>query len=325
MIDEELKKIKNKFEEKIKSVSSLGELLEVKGEFVGRKRGKLTEKLKKLRELPPEERRIAGKLINELKTYIENQLKEAQKKLESGKDFVDLTLPGYSPHIGTRHLLMSVMNEIVEIFMRMGYGVEKGPEVETDYNNFTALNIPEDHPARDEHDTFYLDFKEKMLLRTHTSPVQIRTMLKRRPPIKIIAPGRVYRRDDPDDFHSPVFYQVEGLVVGKGITFGDLKGTLIKFLETLFERDLKVRFRPSFFPFTEPSAEVDVYLDGEWIEILGCGMVDPAVFYNVGIDPEEFQGFAFGLGVDRIAMIKHKVRSLRLFYENDLRYLGQFK
>ncbi len=326
MLLDELKRIKETFENDIENVKNFNELLELKGRYIGRKRGIITEKLKTLKNLSIEEKRNAGKLINEIKNYIEKRLKEKESKIKESLEEIDLTLPGHLPEIGARHLLSSVMDDVCEIFLRMGYSIEVGPEIESDYNNFTALNIPEEHPARDEHDTFYLDYtKDNLLLRTHTSPVQIRTMLKRRPPIKIIAPGRVYRRDDPDDFHSPVFYQVEGLVVGKKITFGDLKGTLVKFLETLFGDDVKVRFRPSFFPFTEPSAEVDVYLNGEWIEILGSGMVDPAVFYNVGIDPEEYSGFAFGLGIDRIAMIKYGVKSLRLFYENDLRYLGQFK
>ncbi len=330
MHDEVINSLKKEFIEKLKNIKESSSLLDIKGEFIGRKRGKINELFKRMGKLSPDQRKEFGKAINELKSFFEAQLKEQELRLKKGsfsKTEKDYTLPGYKIEIGTKHLLLQVMDQVIDIFLKMGYHIAEGPEVETDYYNFTALNIPEEHPARDEHDTFYLDYEDrdnKYLLRTHTSPVQIRTMLKAKPPLKIIIPGKVFRKDEPDDTHSPVFHQLEGLVVGKKISMADLKGTLITFLRALFKEDVKVRFRPSFFPFTEPSAEVDVLMKGEWLEILGCGMVDPAVFEQVGIDSEEYTGFAFGLGIDRIAMVKYNVRSLRLFYENDLRFLRQF-
>ncbi len=330
MLDDVIEKLKKEFIDKLNEVKDEASLLNLKGEFIGRKRGRVKELFKELGKAAPEERGRLGQSINSLKSFIEKALSEKEKELKDKrqrKSSEDFTYPGNRIERGKKHLLQQVMDEVVGIFLKMGYHIEQGPEIETDYYNFTALNIPEEHPARDEHDTFYLDFQkgdDKYLLRTHTSPVQIRTMLKKRPPLKIVVPGKVFRKDEPDDTHSPVFHQLEGLVVGKGISFADLKGTLITFLKALFGEDIKVRFRPSFFPFTEPSAEVDVLLKGEWLEILGCGMVDPAVFSEVGIDPEEFTGFAFGLGIDRIAMVKYRVKSLRYFYDNDLRFLRQF-
>jgi phenylalanyl-tRNA synthetase alpha chain len=330
MYDEVIDSLKKEFIEKLNKIKDIPSLLDLKGEFVGRKRGKINELFKQMGKISAEKRKSFGQAINELKSFFEQELKNFEQQLKTGsliKKEKDWTLPGYKIEMGSKHLLLQVMDEVVDIFLKMGYHIEDGPEVETDYYNFTALNIPEEHPARDEHDTFYIDYENRdnrYLLRTHTSPVQIRTMLKKKPPLKIIIPGKVFRKDEPDDTHSPVFHQLEGLVVGKKISMADLKGTLTTFLKALFKEDVKVRFRPSFFPFTEPSAEVDVMMNGEWLEILGCGMVDPAVFDNVGIDSEEYTGFAFGLGIDRIAMVKYRARSLRLFYENDLRFLRQF-
>ena len=330
MLDDVIEKLKKEFIEKLKDIKDEPALLNLKGEFIGRKRGKIKDLFKELGKVSSEERGKLGQSINSFKSFVEKALSEKEKELKDSKTKTkgeDYTYPGYRIERGRKHLLKQVMDDVINIFLKMGYHIETGPEVETDYFNFTALNIPEEHPARDEHDTFYLDFEkgnDKFLLRTHTSPVQIRTMLKKRPPLKIIVPGKVFRKDEPDDTHSPVFHQLEGLVVGKAISFADLKGTLITFLKALFGDKVEVRFRPSFFPFTEPSAEVDVLLNGEWLEILGCGMVDPAVFSEVGIDPEEYTGFAFGLGIDRIAMVKYGVKSLRYFYENDLRFLRQF-
>ncbi|MBI3599955.1 MAG: phenylalanine--tRNA ligase subunit alpha, partial [Nitrospinae bacterium] len=257
-----------------------------------------------------------------------------EKGIESlKKGFFDITLPGRLPDIGSIHPLTKVLNEVVDIFIGMGFTIEEGPEIELDYYNFEALNIPKDHPARDMQDTFYIT--DDVILRTHTSPVQVRTMERRPPPLKIIAPGKVYRCD-ADITHSPMFHQVEGFMVDKDITFGDLKGMLELFVHQFFGKDIALRFRPSFFPFTEPSAEVDiqcVICKGSgcrvckgtgWLEILGSGMIDPAVFSYVKYDPEEWTGFAFGMGIERIAMLKYGVDDIRLFFENDLRFLKQF-
>ncbi|MFC2088342.1 phenylalanine--tRNA ligase subunit alpha, partial [Calditrichota bacterium] len=253
---------------------------------------------------------------------------------DKNSEIIDLTLPGRKTFIGRMHPLSIVLEEIKRIFYNMGFRVEDGPEIETDFYNFEALNIPKDHPARDMQDTLYIT--EDIVLRTHTSPVQIRVMQANKPPISIIAPGRVYRRDTPDASHSPFFHQVEGLVVDEGINFGDLKGVITAFAHKMFGSDIKVRFRPSFFPFTEPSAEYDfncVFCRGKgckvckntgWVEISGAGMVDPNVFDAVGYDSEEYTGYAFGMGVDRIAMLKYGIDDIRLFFENDLRFLNQF-
>ena len=293
-----------------------------------------------MRELAPEDRPAFGRMVNELKSLVERlledkekELKELEKlkKLESER--VDITLPGRLPAIGGVHPITLVMEEIVDVFRSMGFQVAEGPEVEDDYHNFEALNIPPDHPARDMQDTFYI--KEGILLRTHTSPVQIRVMTKYPLPIRIIAPGKVYRRDF-DVSHTPMFHQVEGLLVDRDVTFAELKGTLEEFARRIFGEGTKVRFRPSYFPFTEPSAEMDigcVICGGEgcrvckgtgWLEILGCGMVDPEVFRSVGYDVSQVTGYAFGLGVERIAMLKFGIDDIRLFFENDLRFLRQF-
>jgi phenylalanyl-tRNA synthetase alpha chain len=334
---EKIASIREEFQRELAAAAEESQVLEVKGRFLGKKRGVVQDLLAALKETPPEERRAFGQAVNALKTDLEAAVEEALERVRSRRKTppaVDLTLPGIAPEPGGLHPVTRVRREIEEIFLSMGYAVADGPEVEDAYHNFEALNTPADHPSRDIQDTFYLE--GGLLLRTQTSPVQIRTMEARKPPIKIIAPGRVFRRDD-DVSHSPMFFQVEGLVVDRGVTLAHLKGTLVHFYRALFRRDdLKIRFRPSYFPFTEPSAETDlscVLCGGEgcpvckrtgWLEVGGCGMVDPAVFGFVGIDPEEFTGFAFGLGIDRIAMLKYGIGHIRHLYENDLRFLEQF-
>lgn len=301
---------------------------EVRVQYLGKK-GHLTQLLKGLGQLSNEERPAAGARINEAKEAVAEVLNARKIELESAAleaklaaEKVDVTLPGREPEVGGLHPVTKVMERIEAFFSRIGYSVEEGPEIEDDYHNFEALNIPGHHPARAMHDTFYFDAHR--LLRTHTSPVQVRTMEAQKPPIRIICPGRVYRCDY-DQTHSPMFHQVEGLIIDKGISFADLKGTLEQFLQEFFEQDVKVRFRPSYFPFTEPSIEVDIDRgDGKWLEVLGCGMVHPKVLQMSGIDPEEYTGFAFGMGVERFAMLRYGVDDLRLFFENDLRFLGQF-
>ncbi len=334
-----LEDLKNQAIEEIKKISNFSQLKDVKAKFLGRK-GELTRILKGLGSLSKEERPIIGRIANEVKTFIEQliedkerELKEKEKREKLEAERLDVTLPGRRPLIGGFHPISLVATEIIEVFKGMGFHIAEGPEIETDYYNFEALNIPKDHPARDMQDTFYI--KENVLLRTHTSPVQIRVMEKYKPPIRIIAPGKVYRRDF-DISHTPMFHQIEGLLVDKRVTFSELKGTLEEFAQRIFGEATKVRFRPSYFPFTEPSAEMDigcVICKGSgcrvckgtgWLEILGCGMVDPEVFKAVGYDPEEIVGYAFGLGVERIAMLKYGIDDIRLFFENDLRFLTQF-
>ena len=306
------------------------ELERVKARFLG-KTGILTDLLKGLGKLPPAERPAAGSRINEAKEKLEAALaarREAIRivRLEArlGEEALDVTLPGRGPGLGGLHPTTRTLDRIAFLFGSLGFEIATGPEIETDFYNFTALNTPEDHPARSMHDTFYLEGGE-YLLRTHTSPIQIRYMETQRPPIKIIAPGRVYRVDS-DATHSPMFHQIEGLWIDRQVSFANLKFVLTDFLQRLFERDgLEVRFRASYFPFTEPSAEVDMaWGEGRWLEIGGCGMVHPNVLRQVNIDPEEFQGFAFGMGLDRITMLRYGVNDLRLFFENDLRFLKQF-
>ncbi len=311
------------------------EALRVK--YLGRK-GVLTSVLRGLKDLDPEARRRVGATANQAKGSLETALAEALTALKeaaarAGAPAIDVTLPGRRGPLGRLHPLTRTMDEICDIFLHLGFEAVTGPEVELDWYNFEALNLPPDHPARDMQDTFY--FNDKVLLRTHTSPMQIRVMEKRRPPVRIIAPGKVYRRDS-DMTHSPMFHQVEGLLVDRGITFADLKGVLTEFVHQMFGPEVSLRFRPSYFPFTEPSAEIDiacVICRGEgcrvckitgWLEVLGAGMVHPAVFEAVGYDPEEFTGFAFGLGVERIAMLKYGIDDIRLFFDNDLRFLKQF-
>jgi phenylalanyl-tRNA synthetase alpha chain len=319
---------------------SAAELEEIRIRFLGRQ-GELTQLLRSLGSLSPAERPLVGAAANEAKRELEALLdsrlagaRETERAQARRQQRLDLTLPGRRPAPGTIHPLTRVHDEIVAIFAGLGFSVAEGPEIETDYYNFEALNIPADHPARDMQDTFYLP--GGLLLRTHTSPVQVRTMLGKRPPVRIVVPGRVHRRDIPDATHSPVFHQVEGLAVDRHVTMADLKGTLELFAREMYGVRSRIRFRPSFFPFTEPSAEVDVLCflcGGEgcrvckqsgWLEILGCGMVHPRVLANVGYDTEAFTGWAFGMGIERIAMLKYGVDDIRLFYENDLRFLAQF-
>ncbi len=333
---ERFDEIRQAFSTAIGGAGSESEVLEVKGRFLGKKRGILQDLMASIKTVDPAERPAFGQAVNDLKRELEEGLGEALKRIRTARNApppVDVTLPGLGPEIGSLHPITRVRREIEDIFISMGYAVAMGPEIEDAYHNFEALNTPEDHPSRDIQDTFYVD--GNTLLRTQTSPVQIRTMEERKPPIKIIAPGRVFRRDD-DVSHSPMFFQVEGLVVDRGITMAHLKGTLTHFYSRLFKRDVDVRFRPSYFPFTEPSAETDlscVLCGGAgcpvckrtgWLEVGGCGMVDPAVFGFVDIDPEVYTGFAFGLGIDRIAMLKYGIDHIRHFYENDIRFLEQF-
>lgn len=335
-----LEQIKLQAMDEINHCEDIKELDNIRVKYLGKK-GELTAILKQMGKLSAEERPVIGQLANEIREGIEGSLqKEIQilkaRELEASlkSERIDVTMPGTKPSLGKPHPLTLVMDEIKEIFLGMGFSVEGGPEVELDYYNFEALNIPKDHPARDTQDTFYIN--DNVLLRTQTSSVQIRVMEKQDPPIRILAPGRVYRSDAVDATHSPVFHQIEGLVVDKGITMADLKGTLEIFVKRLYGEDAQVRFRPHHFPFTEPSAEVDVMCfncQGEgcrlckgegWIEILGCGMVHPKVLQNCNIDPKVYSGFAFGMGLERVVMRRFNIDDLRLFFENDLRFLDQF-
>lgn len=310
-------------------IADADQLEQAKSRYLG-KSGALTEVLKGLGKLPAAERPAMGGRINAAKEKLENALRAQREKIQSQKleaklreEALDVTLPGRGLSLGGLHPVTRTLERIETLFRSVGFEVVDGPEIETDYYNFTALNQPENHPARSMHDTFYLE-GGKHLLRTHTSPIQIRYMETHRPPIKIIAPGRVYRVDS-DATHSPMFHQIEGLWIDSCVTFADLKGVLADFFSRFFERsDLKVRFRPSFFPFTEPSAEIDMSFGEGWLEMGGCGMVHPNVLRNVNIDSESYQGFAFGLGPDRLAMLRYGVNDLRLFFDNDLRFLKQF-
>ena len=337
---EKLQKIKEEAVSQIQSSKELSKLNDVRVAFLGKK-GELTAVLKGMKDVLPQDRPAVGQLVNETRAAIEEMLEETKKKLEASElefrlkqEVIDVTLPAKKNRIGHRHPNTIALEEVERIFVGMGYEVVEGPEVEYDYYNFEALNIPQDHPAKDEQDTFYID--SKILLRTQTSPVQVRTMETRPLPIRMIAPGRVFRSDEVDATHSPSFHQIEGMVIDKNITFADLKGTLAEFAKELFGKDTKVKFRPHHFPFTEPSAEVDVtcfkcggsgcrFCKGSgWIEILGCGMIHPKVLRMSGIDPEVYSGFAFGVGLERIALLKYEIDDMRLLYENDDRFLAQF-
>lgn len=337
---EKLEQLKIKAMETLEDLNDLGQLEEFRVKFMGKK-GELTQVLRGMGKLSAEERPVMGQLANEIRDSLEeeltkktNVLKESALEKRLAEEAIDVTIPGKIPELGNLHPITKTLNELKDIFLGMGFDVAEGPEVEWDSNNFEALNIPVNHPARDTQDTFYIN--DNILLRTHTSPVQIRTMLKQKPPIKIICPGRVYRSDAVDATHSPIFHQIEGLVVDKNITMGDLKGVLDVFAKQVFGPDTKTKFRPHHFPFTEPSAEVDVscaICHGEgcrvcshtgWIEILGAGMVHPKVLQNCGIDPEVYSGFAFGMGVDRITNLKYGIDDIRLLFENDIRFLKQF-
>lgn len=333
-----LQKIRSEALERINSADADLEALRVR--YLGKK-GELTAVLRGMAGLSPDERPVVGQLANKVRAEIENAIAERtavqkQKALEAQllAERVDVTAPGAAPAIGHNHPLTVVRRDLEEIFLGLGFSIAEGPEVEYDYYNFQALNIPENHPARDTQDTFYIT--DNILLRSQTSPVQVRVMEKQKPPIRIVSPGRVYRSDDVDATHSPLFHQFEGLVVDRGITMGNLKGMLELFAKNMFGADTRIRFRPHHFPFTEPSAEVDVscfacggkgcrLCKGEgWIEILGAGMVHPHVLSGCGIDPEEYSGFAFGLGIERIALLKYHIDDMRLLYENDIRFISQF-
>ncbi len=319
----------------LKDIHEPSALEEFRIRYLGKK-GLISNIMKSIGGLPPEKRPEIGRLANQLRANITHRYEELKRRLEQKKEeerLIDITLPGRAPLRGHIHPITTTIKEVCNIFSKMGFRIVTGPEVELDYYNFEALNIPKDHPARDMQDTFYIT--ENLLLRTHTSPIQVRVMEVQDPPVAIVAPGKVYRRDS-DVSHTPMFHQVEGLLVDKGITFGDLKGVLTLFIHNMFGEDIKVRFRPSFFPFTEPSAEVDiecVICKGKgcrtcsytgWLEILGSGMVDPEVYRFVGYDQEEYTGFAFGMGIERIAMLKYGIEDIQLFYRNEIRFLRQF-
>ncbi|MBO6702638.1 MAG: phenylalanine--tRNA ligase subunit alpha [Pseudomonadales bacterium] len=337
----ELEDISRKAIEAVNAATDVAALDDVRVQYLGKK-GELTGLLKGLGKLPAEERPAAGAEINKAKEAVQSAITERKDSLESAaidaqlaSETIDVTLPGRNGDIGALHPVTQVLRRMEDFFISVGYSVVEGPEIEDDYHNFEALNLPAHHPARAMHDTFY--FNPELLLRTHTSPVQVRVMENQQPPIRIICPGRVYRVDPPDPSHLPMFHQVEGLVVDKNISFADLKGTVVEFLRVFFEKeDLQVRFRPSYFPFTEPSAEVDVqcvHCDGAgcrvcshtgWLEVMGSGMVHPKVLEYAGIDSEEYTGFAFGMGPDRLAMLRYGVDDLRHYLDNDLRFLRQF-
>ncbi len=337
------RELQEQFYQKLGVVSKPNELEELKNEYLGRKRGVITSLLKELSEVEPDRKKEIGKQINDLKKLVESELELKEKQLQQTDQIqvTDWTLPGNDLHAGAIHPITLVRQRIENIFRAMGYAIVEGPEIETDFHNFTALNFPPDHPARDTQDTLFVDRRDEsgknQLLRTHTSPVQIRTMLKHPPPVRILCPGRVYRKDEIDATHSPIFHQIEALVVDENITFADLKGTLLYFLQELFSTDVQLSFRPTFFPFTEPSADVSVSCvfckaagcnvckQTGWIEILGSGLVHPNVLENVGYDSEKYTGFAFGLGLDRIAILLYGIPDIRLLFQNDVRFLSQFR
>ena len=337
---EKLAKIREEILKQIDASENLDKLNEVRVSALGKK-GALTELLKSMKEVAPQDRPKVGQMVNEVRAEIETALETEKAKLEDRvlearlkNEVIDVTLPAKKNSVGHRHPNTIALEEVERIFVGMGYEVVEGPEIEYDLYNFEKLNIPANHPAKDEQDTFYIN--DKILLRTQTSPVQVRVMEQKKPPIRMIAPGRVFRADEVDATHSPSFHQIEGMVIDKGITFSNLKGTLTQFVQKLFGKETKVKFRPHHFPFTEPSAEMDVscfkcggkgcrFCKGEgWIEILGCGMVHPRVLRMSGIDPEEYSGFAFGIGLERITLLKYEIDDMRLLYENDDRFLKQF-
>lgn len=337
---EKLQQIRENAMTQINEAGALDKLNEIKVAFLGKK-GELTAIMKSMRDIPKEERPAFGQMVNDVRAEIEKSLDDMKttlakkaRELQMKAEVIDVTLPAKKSHVGHRHPNTIALEEVERIFIGMGYEVIEGPEVEKDYYNFEALNIPANHPARDEQDTFYIN--KNMVLRTQTSGVQVHAMEKQPLPIRVIAPGRVFRSDEVDATHSPCFHQIEGLVIDKNITFADLKGTLAEFARELFGENTKVKFRPHHFPFTEPSAEVDVTCfkcggkgcrmckGSGWIEILGCGMVHPKVLEMSGINPEEYSGFAFGVGLERIALLKYEIDDMRLMYENDIRFLKQF-
>ncbi len=328
-----LDQLESEAPDRIAAASDLENLARIEAETVG-KRSPLLEIRRGLGSLPDEERREVGRRVNEVAQLLGSLIAQRRSILETAAmdealraEEVDVTLPGRRPPRGTRHLIDAIQQEVVDIFVSMGYTVATGPEAETEFYNFTALNIPYTHPSRLESDTFYLDYgevPEGTLLRTHTSPMQARYMELHRPPVYIVVPGRVFRRDS-DSTHTPSFHQIEGLAVDTDITFADLKGTLAHFARLFFGPDTKTKFIPHYFPFTEPSAEMHAYADGRWLELLGCGMVDPAVFGHVGYDPDQVTGFAFGMGIERLAMVRHGITDIRALYDPDLRILRQFR
>ncbi len=339
-MQEKINEIKTLAISDVNSANSLKELFDVKVKYLG-KNGSVTELMKGMKDIPKEERPQFGKIINDVRVEIESAfndreivLKDAERLATFEKEAIDITLPGKSNEVGALHPITLIKNELINAFISLGFEIFEGPEIEEDYYNFKMLNIPEDHPARDMQDTFY--FNSNILLRTQTSAGQVRVMLDKKPPIKVLSPGKVYRSDD-DASHSPMFHQMEGLVVDKGITLCDLKGTLDEFVKIIFGKDTKTRLRPSYFPFTEPSVEVDVSCSecgGKgcklckgtgWIEILGAGIVNKKVLEGCGIDSNVYSGYAFGMGIERIAILKYKIPDIRLFFENDVRFLKQFK
>ena len=339
-MQEQLKSIEEKALQELRAAQDSVTIDNIRVKYLGKK-GELTSILRGMKDLSNEERPVIGKLANEVRAKIENVLEEVltsiknkEKNEKLNSEIIDISMPGKRENIGKKHPLELTLDHMKEIFISMGFTVEEGPEVEKDYYNFEALNIPKNHPARSEQDTFYIN--DNIVLRTQTSPVQVRVMEKQAPPIKMISPGKVFRSDAVDATHSPIFYQMEGLVIDKNITFADLRGTLELFAQKMFGDKVKTKFRPHHFPFTEPSAEMDAtcfVCNGEgckvckgegWIELLGCGMVHPEVLKNCGIDPEEYSGFAFGFGVDRMVMLKYGIDDIRLLYESDMRFLNQF-
>ena len=340
MVKEKLEEIRQKAIASIEEANDADSLNDIRVKIFGKK-GEFTQVQKGMKDVAPEDRPKVGAMINEARAAIEERMTEAREKMQQKaleerlkRETIDVTLPAKKNKIGHRHPNTIALEEVEKIFIGMGFDVVEGPEIEKDYYNFEALNIPANHPAKDEQDTFYIN--KDILLRTQTSPVQVRQMEAKKPPIRMIAPGRVFRADEVDATHSPSFHQIEGMVIDKGITFSDLKGTLEMFVHKLFGEDTRVKFRPHHFPFTEPSAEMDVscfkcggkgcrFCKGEgWIEILGCGMVHPKVLRMSGIDPDVYSGFAFGVGLERIALLKYEIDDMRLLYENDIRFLSQF-
>lgn len=334
-MENKINQIRAEFIQDLGNIRNNQDFEAIRVKYLGRK-GFIQNLYASLREVDAENRPLVGKAINDVKAFIENKLEELRAGFTTttSREKLDLTLPGRLASAGRKHPLTLVMDDVKKFFLRLGFTIADGPEVETDYYNFSALNFPQHHPARAMQDTLFIS--SEVLLRTHTSPVQIRTMLKQKPPVRIIAPGRVYRRDTPDASHSPFFHQVEGLFVDKGVSFGDLRAVIQEFAKYMFGQDIHVRFRPSFFPFTEPSMEYDfncIFCRGKgckvckysgWVEISGAGMVHPNVFRNVGYDPDIYTGYAFGMGVDRITMLKYNIDDIRLFFENDMRFLQQF-
>ena len=340
---EELEKLEAEFDSALAAAQTAADLDQLRIRYFGRKGGLIPDLFSRLKAVTPSEKKAAGEAINQFRDRVEKNLKskldeaeDAESKRREARSSLDVTLPGREPQLGHLHPITRVRREMESIFVEMGYSLESGPEVETDWYNFESLNFTPDHPARDSQDTFYLDRGPGLLLRTHTSNVQTRTMERIKPPMRVLSCGRVYRRDEITLRRSPMFHQAEGFLIDRGIHFGHLRGTLEQFLRRLFSPETQIRFRPSYFPFTEPSAEVDiscVFCQGKgcgtcsqtgWMEILGCGMIHPNVFRNVKLDPEEWSGFAFGMGIDRVAMAKYDMPNIRTLFENDLRVLGQF-